>query len=209
MAPANSATNGSAGEPRSSAGDAELPQAAVDEHSDTVGERRRVLEVVRDEEGRQRELAQQIVQLRPHLPARVRIERRHRLVEEEHSRFPRERARERDALALTPRQLGRLRPREMLDAAAARAAGPRATAEGDVLLDVQMRKERVLLEHEADRALLRSAVDAAFGIEPDSSPQAIVASRRPSEPRDRAQHGRLAGAGRADERDRLAADFER
>src|SRR6476661_5324568 len=84
-----------------------------------------------------------------------------------------------------------------------------SAAESHVLFDVQMRKEGVLLEHEPDGAFLRAAVDVTFGIEPDVVPASDHASRRPSEPRNRPQDGRLAGPGRTDQRDRLAADFER
>jgi hypothetical protein len=119
------------------------------------------------------------------------IERGHRLVQEEHS-FPRERARERYALALTPRQLGRLGPCEMLDLQPPEQPVDTSAAEGHVLLDVQMRKEGVLLEHEPDGAFLGTAVDMTFGIEPDVVSAGDHASRRPREPRNRTQHGRLA-----------------
>ena len=96
----NEATNASAGPATSSLGVRELAELAVDDHADLVGERRRVLVVVRDEQRRQRELAQQLVQLAADGRLRVRVERGERLVEEQHARVARERARERDALAL-------------------------------------------------------------------------------------------------------------
>ena len=97
----------------------------------------------------------------------------------------------------------------MLDLQAPKQPVDTSAAEGHVLLDVQMRKEGVLLEHEPDGAFLRTAVDATFGIEPDVVPAGDHASRRPREPRNRAQDRRLACPGRTDERDRLAADVER
>ena len=79
-------------------------------------------------------------------------------------------------------------------------------AEGDVRAHVEVREQRVLLEHEADRAAVGRPVDPARGVEPD-----VVAERDPPraravQPGDRAQHGRLARAGRADQRERLPAD---
>ena len=99
------ATNGSAGDATSSAARAALEDPAVDDHADLVGERGGVLEVVGDEDGRQRELAEQLVELDPHRRLRVRIERRQRLVEQQDARLERERPRERDPLALAARQL--------------------------------------------------------------------------------------------------------
>ena len=96
-------------------GRADLPQAAVDQHADAVGERGRVLEVVCDEQGRQRELTQEVVQLGAHGAARVRVERRHRLVEEEDTRLTRQRAGQRDSLLLAARQLTGPCLRQVLD----------------------------------------------------------------------------------------------
>src|SRR5439155_4363377 len=97
-------------------------------------------------------------------PARVRIERGHRLVEQEHLRPASERARERDALALTAGPLGRLRLGEVLDMQPPQQPVRARTAEGDVLLHIEVRKERVLLKHETDRTLLRSTIDAPVGV---------------------------------------------
>src|SRR4029079_11670753 len=82
------------------------------------GERRSVLVVVRDEERRQAELAQQLLQLAAHGDLRGRVERGERLVEEHHARFARERTRKGDALPLAAGKLGRLRVREVRDAEA-------------------------------------------------------------------------------------------
>jgi hypothetical protein len=187
----------------------ELPQPALDKHSDAVGKRRRILEVVRDEKGGQRELAQQVVQLGPHLPARVRIERGHRLVEEKNPRLAGERPCDRNALALAAGQLRRLRLGEVLDVQSPQQTIRAHAAEGDVLLDVEVWEERVLLEDKTDRTLLRSAVDAPVGVEPDLVSAGDRASRRPDEARDRAQHRRLARTGRTDERNRLRPRLER
>ena len=92
-----------------------LDELAVDEHADAVGERGRVDEVVRDDDRRQAELAQRRAQLAAHRVARVRVERRERLVEQQDARPPRERARERDALPLAARELARARVGEVGD----------------------------------------------------------------------------------------------
>ena len=93
----------------------ELEDATVDEHADAIGERRGVLEVVGDEERRHPQLSQELVQLRAHGAARVRVERRQRLVEEEDVRLARERASKCDALALAAGELGHARARELDD----------------------------------------------------------------------------------------------
>ena len=61
---------------------------------------------------------------------RCAIERGHRLVEEEHSRFPSERARERDTLAFAPGQLDGFAFAKMLDVQAAQEPVRARTAEG-------------------------------------------------------------------------------
>ncbi len=63
-----------------------------------------------------------------------------------------------------------------------------------------MREERVVLEDQADGALLRTAVDPA--VEPRVA-AVDAAALRSNETRDCAQHRRLAGTRRADERNRL------
>ena len=159
FAPVNEATNASAGPVDELARGRELAERAVDDHADLVGERGRVLEVVRDEDRRQRELAQQLLQLGAHRALRVRVERGERLVEQEHARVAGERARERDALALAAGERGRAARRRGGRCGSARGSSsaralPRV---GDVLADGQVREERVLLEDEPDAALVRLA----------------------------------------------------
>jgi hypothetical protein len=72
-------------------------------------------------------------------------------------------------------------------------------AEGDVLLDRQVREERVVLEDEADRAPLGRQPRPLLRAQPHASRD---------ETGDRAQHRRLAGARGTDERHRLAPDLE-
>ena len=205
----NAATNASAGRETSSCGEASWRSCAVDDHADLVGERGRVLVVVRDEQRRQVELVQQLLELPAHRDLRVRVERRERLVEQEHARVARERAGERDALPLAARELGRPRLRKVRDPEPLEVlVDAAAAAVGDVLAHVHVREERVLLEDEPDPPLVRLAEEPAAGVEPDVAVERDPARRRPDEPRDRAQHRRLPGARGPDEGDR-ALDLER
>ena len=93
-------------------------------------------------------------------PARVGVERRERLVEQQHRRVARERPGQRDPLALAAGEIagtgaGEVRDPEALE----QLVHPRAAAEGDVAADVEVREERVLLEDEPDRPPLGRQVD--------------------------------------------------
>ena len=135
---------------------ARLDELPLEEDADAVGERGRVLEVVRDEERRQAHLAQDLLELDADGLARVRVQGGERLVEEQDARVARERPGERDALALAARQLARPRRGEVRDAGSARAARRRASRPPKPTLrrDGEVREERVVLEHVADRPLL-------------------------------------------------------
>src|SRR5579884_3741315 len=143
----------------------ELAKPSLHEDADLVGERRRVLVVVRHEQRRQPELPQQLRELVPDLRLRVRIERRQRLVEEKDVRLARERPRERDALPLAARQLLRTRRSEMPDPEPLeqRRHRPPAGAEGHVGADAQVWEQRVVLEDE-----------------PGAPPRAVSTHRSPS-----------------------------
>ena len=151
------------------------------------GERRRVLVVVGHEQRRQPELAQQLLQLAAHGRLRVRVERRERLVEQQHAGVARERPRQRDALALAAGELGRLRVREVRDAEAL-----------EVLVDAARarRRRRSCARSCAGRARTpgtrarrgaRRARGTASGSASShtSSPSAMRPARRPDEARDR------------------------
>ena len=92
---------------------ADLLDLAVVHHRDPVGDLHRLLLIVGDEHGGHALLVVQAAQPLPQLRADVRVERAERLVEQQHLRLDRQRARERHPLALTARQLVRalLRPR--------------------------------------------------------------------------------------------------
>ena len=84
-----------------------MPTVREDEHP--VGERDRLVDVVRDEQRRGMIAVAQLPQQRVHAEARERVERAERLVEQQQPRLADERAGERDALGLAARQ--RARPR--------------------------------------------------------------------------------------------------
>ena len=150
----------------------------VDDDADAVCERRRVLEVVRDEERRQARASGGSPAARRGPPPRVRVECGQRLVEQEHGRVARERAGERDPLPLAARQLAHPRSREVTDPEPLeQLVDPRlARAEPTLADDVEVREERVLLEEVADAALLRRDVDSADRCRAARSPPS---ARRP------------------------------
>ena len=158
---------------------------------------------MRDEEHRDVEAREQIVQLRAHGSLRMGVEGRERLVEEQHLRVAGERARKRDPLSLAARKPTGARGFEVGDAKSLEVFVGRVPAGVlDVLAHGQVREERVLLEDQADAPAFGRHVDVALAVEED-----VVVDRDASRPWtreacDRAQDGRLAGAGRSDERER-------
>ena len=138
-------------------------------------------------------------QLVPKLEAHLVVEIRHRLVEEQQMRVDRERASERDALALAA---GELRHRalgeafelqelqHLRDALVDRVALPAAHAQAvaDVARDGHVRPQRIGLEHHRGRALLRRQVGDVLARDLDA---ALVGHH---EARDRAQERGLAAA---------------
>ena len=104
----------------------------LDDHADAVGECRRILEVVRDEDRRQRELPQQLLELGPDVRAGMCIERGHRLVEQQHARS-RASARARATRWRSPpesspgRAFARCAMRKRSSSSAARSRPPKAT----------------------------------------------------------------------------------
>ena len=86
----------------------ELLQAAILHHADAVGDRQRLLLVVGDEQCRDPDLQLDPADLVAQLGAHLRVERRQRLVQQEHLRPDRERPGQRDALLLSARDLVRV-----------------------------------------------------------------------------------------------------
>ena len=87
---------------------AELADAALRKHGDPVGQAERLALVVGDEDGRHAELALNLLDLDLHRRSQVPVERRERLVEQQHLGANDERARQRDALLLSAGELARL-----------------------------------------------------------------------------------------------------
>ena len=180
-----------------------------DEHPGAVGQRGRVVEVMRDHDRRESGLTQ----VRSELPAHPRpglgIEGRKGLVEEQHGRSTGKSTRQGDALALSSRQvswslLGKTGDPETFE----EVADPVFRAEGDVRLDGEVWEERVVLEDEAGRTVLRRDVDTPGGVEP---PRLAHADRPPlgaNQAGDRAQQGRLPRPRRPRQGEGLRADLE-
>ena len=144
-------------------GRAELLDAPVLHHGDEVGHRHRLLLVVRDVHERDADLALDAAQLHLQLAAQLEVQRAERLVEQQRARVVDERARQRDALLLAAGELGgapalkalELDELEDLGHAHARLGLRDLLAlqpEADVLLDRQVREQRVALEDRVDVA---------------------------------------------------------
>ena len=86
LVPTSSATNGERGYRSSSSRDARLGHAALVEHHDPVAEHQRLDRAVGDVERHARQPLQQAAQLDPHRAAGLDVERRQRLVEQQHAR---------------------------------------------------------------------------------------------------------------------------
>ena len=120
------ATNESVGSDDELRRRAELQDASLADHPDAMREGRRVLEVVSHDDRRQAEIFEELAELGAHAGSRVRVERGERLVEEEHRGVARQRAGQRDALALASRELADARTREVGDAEALEQARRRS-----------------------------------------------------------------------------------
>ena len=90
-----------------------LVQAAVEDDADAVGERAGVEEVVGDDQRGDRDPGEDVGELFANGRSRVGVERRQRLVEQQHGRVAGERAGDGHPLALAAGQAPGLLPREM------------------------------------------------------------------------------------------------
>ena len=171
-------TNGFAGCSKISAGRADLLDLALAHDDDAVGDLEGLLLVVRHEHAGDVDLVVQAAEPLAQLLAHLGVERAERLVEQQHLRLGRERARERDALALAARELRRHRvlvALELHQAQQLHARGRGSRPSGrlrtrrpkrDVVEHRHVPEERVVLEHEADVALAdRRAGDVLLLVE--------------------------------------------
>src|SRR5438067_8816618 len=186
-----------------------LLERAVAEDRDAVGHRHRLGLVVCHVHHRDADLAVDALELDLHLLAQILVQRAERLVQQEHFRVEDKAPRERDALLLAPGELARLlagepaQPDKVEDFAHALCllrARKRAHAQrkGDVALDGHVRKQRGVLEDDADVALVRLAARQILAVELDDAAGVLL------EAGDHHQRRRLPGAARAEERDELA-----
>src|SRR5262245_45551629 len=115
--------------------------------------------------------------------AGLRVNRRERLVKQDHCRVTRQGARQSDSPAPAPRHFARILSLGVFDAeerqqftrplafgrfTQAAAVLPGSYSVGDVLLRREMREEQIILEHEADMPLLDRQIDAGSRIEVDA-----------------------------------------
>ena len=193
----------------------DLLEPAGIHHADPARHRHRLFLVVGDDDEGHAEAALQLHQFELRAFAQLLVERGQRLVEQQHLRPPRQRARQRHALPLAAGQLiglALLQPVELDqrhhlgDAGVdlrARHAGA-LQAERDVVAHGEMRKQRVVLEHHVDRPLVRRHLRDVLAVEQDA---ALI---RRLEAGQHAQQRGLAAAARAQQREELAgADVER
>ena len=194
---------------------AELDEAAVIHDGHLVRHGQRLLLVMRDVDHGGAEAALQLLQLDLHVLAQLLVQRAERLVHQDHRRLEHDRPGQRHALLLPAGQLGRLargvavelhhgqRAADLfVPLGPADAAG--AQRKGDVLGHRHVRKQRVALEHHRDAALVRRhAGEVALA---HHEPAGI----RLLEPGQHHQQRRLAGTGRAQQRDeRARRDLQR
>ena len=202
------ATNGSAGVETSSVGRAELEDAALADHADPVGERRGVLEVVGDEQRRQRRARASSSRSSARTPARVCASSAESGSSSSSTAGSRASARASATRWRSPPESSlHARAREVADAEPLEeVVHPRAVAgaEAHVAEHVEVREERVLLEQVADAPPLGRDVAPRSVSSSTVSPSADQARLRAQQPGDDAQDRRLAGARRADEGERLA-----
>ena len=178
----NPATNAVVGPLVDILGGPDLLDAALVHHRDPVGHRQRLLLVVGHVDERDPDLALDPLQLDLQALAQLEVERAERLVEQQDLGVVDERARERDALLLAPREL--VRPAVGLAPRGRRARALRATRrsissratflrlqpEGDVVADAEVREERVALEDGVGRPLVRGQRDDVLAVDQDRGP---------------------------------------
>ena len=148
------------------------------------------------------------LQLNLERPPELRVQGAERFVEQEHAWVQHERARERHALLLSTGKLVRLAPFEAVEAnQGERFADPASfllllhvrevEAEGDVVLDGEVREERVVLEYGVDRPSVRRTFRDVGPSEQDPSGRGLF------EARDEAERRRLATARGAEQGEEL------
>ena len=184
-----------------------LDLARVHDH-DLIGHGQRLLLVVGDEDEGDADLLLNVLELLLHLLAQLQVERAERLVEQQHARLVDERAGDGDALLLTAGELGHVAVGVVLKAYQTQHTHDLlgdnvlrllldGQAEGDVVVDVHVREERVFLEHGVDLALVGRDVHDILAVEEDLALGGL------QEAAEDAQQRRLAAAGGTEQGDEL------
>ena len=187
------------------------------QHDHAVGDLGRDAQVMRDEDHRKPHLAPQLGEQRQHLRLDRHVERGYGLVGDQHLRPQRERARNADALALAAREFVRIAirgrgrqpdarqqlPRLRHRLGARGAIGHRAARHGVADLLARIEAGERILEYDLQPPArlpqcLAVQLPQVVAAEPDR------AGIRLRQPHDHAAKGRLAGAGLADNSQRLA-----
>ena len=194
-------------------GRADLLDPALVHHDDAVGELERLFLIVGDEDAGDVDLVVQPPQPSAQFLAHLGVERAEGLVEQQHLRLDRERARQGDALALAAGELRGIAVGEAVelhelqqlvharaDLGFGRPLAPRlhAQPEGDVLEHRHVAEQRVMLEDETDLALAHADGARVLAVE-----QHLAGVRR-LQPGDDAQQRGLARARQTQQRDQLA-----
>jgi hypothetical protein len=193
----------------------DLDELAVLQDGDAVAHRQRLALVVGDVDDRRAQPFVEVAQLDLHGLPQLLVERREGLVHQDQPRLEDHGAGERDALALAAGELadaallvaGEVDHRECgTDALGIgrfrQAPGPQR--EGDVLADIHVREQRVVLEDDADVALVGRGEGDVAAAEQDRAGRGLDEAAEDAE-----QRG-LAGAGGAEQRDEfLRRDVER
>src|SRR5579871_2749661 len=186
------------------------------DHDDGVGQHARLCRVVRHEQDWNVNALVEGAHLLAQCLAHGGVERAERLVEQQQAGIGCQRSRQGDPLLLTARKLhGSLsfQPAElhqvdqlahalsfMLSAFGTPCAlATRFQAEGDVLLDRQVREKRIVLRDVANVALLRREIDARCAVLPDHLVQRDMSGIQREETGDGLQRQALAGAGWSEE----------
>ena len=187
----------------------DLHDPPVHEDGHPVGQRHRLLLVVRHVHRRHVERALQALELHPGLDAQLRVEVRQRLVEQKERRLTYDRPRQRAALLLPAGKLAGSALEQVLDAHPRRGLAHRMRdpvgrgpdhlqGECDVVEHRHVRIQRIALEHHCDIAIARGQQRRVGAVELD------LAFGGGLQPCDDAQGGGLARTRRAEQRKELA-----
>ena len=191
-----------------------LQHLAFVDHDEPVRQQARLVEVMGHQHDRDRQFATQVGEQAVQPLPRHLVDSGERLVEQQQARLARQRAGDGDALLLATRQ--RCRPARLLIRREPDVGEPAPRfgqapvvwqvqqRQRDVAERVEVRHERVVLEHQPDMAALRHDEHAACGVAPGLVADDDMAALRPHQPGQHADHRGLARARRAHQRQQFA-----